>query len=362
MNINLINLSRYTLFFFREGILPSLTAQQRNILKVVSIIFGFFATLCIAKYCYFKIKALNRRETKISIEKKRDAEELEEDKKATRSESFEDTLKKQMAQAKKVDNLAPLNGWKKGLGCDEKEQTLEAFKSEPTTLLNVHRTHLKVVIFGEISQRDREIMKIVCEYLQTMHVLETTLDPTPIPLYNVYIRQNPNPQYPIEPHLEKLKILLPQNTFLLGFTDQDLYPYFKAKSMNFVFGAGDPNRACGFFSTYRMSTNHFDVTLKRLMKLASHELSHMRGITHCTQNTCTMQGTNTLQEGDQVPMTFCTEDMAKICHLNHWSLKKGYEKQLYFFETFSQHYGKDVDFSQEITHLKKKIAAIETIG
>ena len=94
------------------------------------------------------------------------------------------------------------------------------------------------------------------------------------------------------------------------------------------------------------------------MKLASHEFAHMRGISHCTRYTCSMQGTNNLQEADQVPMTFCAQDMAKICHLNQWSLKKGYENQLSFFENFSQCYQKQVNFSQEIAHLKKKITKI----
>ena len=47
MNIQMNSLSNRALFFLRESILPSLTAQQKKILAVVSIAFA-----CLAAYCF----------------------------------------------------------------------------------------------------------------------------------------------------------------------------------------------------------------------------------------------------------------------------------------------------------------------
>lgn len=269
------------------------------------------------------------------------------------------SLEQQMQQARQEDSLTGSTSWKQGLGSQEKEQTLDAFKTEPETQLNINRRNLKVVMFGEISSKERQILEIVSDYLQTIHGLSTTLESNPLPLYNAYMRHHPHPQYAIENHLARLNYQLPQDTFCLGFTNQDLYPYIKGASINFIFGVGDAHSACGLFSTYRLSTDNFEQTLKRLMKLATHEFAHMRGISHCTEYLCNMQGANSLIEGDQTPLTFCAQDMAKICHLNEWSLKEGYERQLTFFTTFSERYQRQVDFSQEIAHLKKKICKIE---
>ena len=47
------------------------------------------------------------------------------------------------------------------------------------------------------------------------------------------------------------------------------------------------------------------------MRLATHEFGHMRGINHCTQYKCTMQGTNSLKESDKIPLTFCAQAWRK---------------------------------------------------
>ena len=145
-------------------------------------------------------------------------------------------MEQQLEQAKQADSLAEMNGWKQGLGRNEIEQTLADFKMGPETQQNIHRKHLKIVIFGEISLRDRQILEIVSDYLQAVHGLDTTLDPIRLDLYKAHIRHNPHPQYPVENHLGKIKSLLPENTFSIGFTDQDLYPYFDAGRIKFIFG------------------------------------------------------------------------------------------------------------------------------
>ncbi len=58
MNINIL-LSNYSVSLFRESVLPSLTYQQKKILFIASIIFGFLSTCYVVRRCCFKAKVLN---------------------------------------------------------------------------------------------------------------------------------------------------------------------------------------------------------------------------------------------------------------------------------------------------------------
>ncbi len=241
------------------------------------------------------------------------------------------------------------NSWATGLGSDEREQTLEAFKLKPATQANISRNALKVSILGEVSPRERRILEIVKDYLEALHGVRTTLDSRISPLNSRHVR---NGQYAVEPQLEDLQRSLPdQRTFSIGFTNRDLYPFSHDGPMNFIYGIGRPDLACGLFSTRRICTENFEQSLKRVMKLAAHEFAHMRGVAHCTKYVCNMQGVNCAEEMDAAPLTFCTQDMAKLCHLNGWSLEEGYGRQRRFFEQFSSRYGIHMDFSQEIAAL-----------
>jgi archaemetzincin len=285
-------------------------------------------------------------------------EQLEEDwifQDSSNSEKDLD-LEEQIKQVQKIDTLASPNTWKTGLGKQEVEQTLEDFQLKPITQVNAQRTQLKVVAFGQVSNSDRTILKIIADYLQATHGIETTFDPSPVPLDEAHMRHKfHHPQYACSPQLDKLVSLQPNNTFSIGFTDQDIYPHEFGNQINFIFGVGEPNSASGIFSIKRFKAANFEKTLKRLMELASHEFAHMRGMLHCTKYSCNMEGSNSLEESDRIPLTLCALDMAKICHLNNWSLKEGYKNQLKFFRDFFEHYHVKVDFTSEIADLKKKI-------
>lgn len=323
---------------FKINALPSLTPLQRRVTVVALIAFACLAALYLA--CCFLKKTIDS--FKNNCAKLNSIGEMEQ----------------QVECVKQVDLLAEMNSWKTTLGRNEEEQTLEAFKIDPNSELNAERKHLRIVILGSISSRDRRILEIVTDYLKAAHRLETTLDATPLDLYNEHLRHRGHPQYPIETHLAKLRLQAEDNTFLLGFTSEDLYSYFRAGDINFVFGVGDVKSACGLFSLHRFSTQNFEQTLKRVMKVATHEFAHMRGMPHCTRYLCNMQGTNNLEDADKVPLIFCGQDMAKICYLNHWTLKEGYENQLHFFENFFHCYGEIIDFSLEIDDLKKKLTKL----
>lgn len=266
-------------------------------------------------------------------------------------------LQKELARARQIDKIAPTNGWNKGLGKKEREQSLDAFTSHPIPQLHAQRKKLVIPIVGQMPKKEKELLRIVADYLQTVHGIPATIDPHHTKLQKQDQRTRGHQQYALEPQLKILSQKQEKLTFSLGFTNQDLYPASRGDTMNFVMGVAEPYYARGLFSTYRLGNNQ-NLKLKRLMKLAAHEFGHMRGIDHCTPYACNMQGVNSVDEMDRTPLTFCAQDMAKICHVNHWSLKKGYRRQLRFFQTFAQRHKIEMDFSQEIAHLKEKIHKI----
>lgn len=274
------------------------------------------------------------------------------------SQPQEHTLEKQIALAKQSDQIAAPNSWRRGIGAGEEEQSLEAFKIYPDTIANAHRKRLKIYFIGEASSNEMRMMKIISDYLQATQGIESSLASAPLALDPSSSRTRGHLQYAAEPQLGTLQQLNDDESFSLGFTNQDIFPSSHADSMNFIYGVGLSDIACGLFSTNRLTKPDFNQTLVRLMKLASHEFAHMRGVLHCIPYSCTMQGANCADEADQSPMTFCAQDMAKLCYLNTWSLKEGYQRQLHFFEHFFQTYNLKIDFSHEISHLKYKIAKL----
>lgn len=271
------------------------------------------------------------------------------------------SIEQEIEKGQRADTLSSSNGWKKGLGKNETHQTFHDFETLLEDGINAQRNCLKVTIINDISQNEQKILHIVCAYLAIMY----NNMPLTLKIDNLLSASNKrqaenehHDQYAIEPNLSILEQNSPNDAFVLGFTNQDLYP-FSVQNMNFAFGVSRRVTGSGLFSTFRYSGSNSEVMLKRLMKLAIHEFSHMRGIKHCTQFVCCMQGTNNMSDADKVPLTFCAEDMAKICHLNHWTLKEGYQKQLEFFENFESRYQMQVDFSEEIKHLKQKISALQ---
>ncbi len=263
--------------------------------------------------------------------------------------------KKHIKKAAKEDSIVGANGWKRGIGKNEVEQPFEAFANSEVMRTNASRNLLKIVIIDQgISNEEQEILQIVSDYLSVVHGVTVTLT-TNYTLTDIDRRGN---QYAVEPNLSKLRENLPETTFVLGFTSKDLYSYECRDSVNFIFGVGRWQYAAGLFSTCRFSDGSLEKTLIRLMRLASHEFGHMRGLAHCIKYACCMQGVNSMNEADKVPLTFCAQDMAKICHLNQWNLKEGYQRQLDFFENFEEKYRKKTDFSAEMERLKKKTNAL----
>jgi len=114
--------------------------------------------------------------------------------------------------------------------------------------------------------------------------------------------------------LTLLQRRVPQDAHVvMGITMTDLYP---SDDWNFVFGMARIKKRVGVFSFARYGDDP-KVSLKRAMKVISHETGHAFGIRHCTHYHCLMNGSNSLDEVDRAPMHFCPVCLRKI----YWGLK-----------------------------------------
>jgi archaemetzincin len=110
---------------------------------------------------------------------------------------------------------------------------------------------------------------------------------------------------------------LPEDALaLIGFTGEDLYP---EESWNFVFGMALLRERTGVWSMHRFGDPGdgpaaFRGTLRRTMKLATHETGHNLTMQHCTAHSCNMNGSNNLPETDRSPVWLCPQCLAKLIH------------------------------------------------
>ncbi|CRX37922.1 hypothetical protein [Estrella lausannensis] len=270
---------------------------------------------------------------------------------------------REIDRIREADTLSPPNNWKKGLGSNEIEQTLEEFNTDLVALQNAERTTISIILFGDITEKEKKIIRIVRQYLKMVHGMHTSIQNTSLALPSDDLREKfGHTQYALSPMHFKLREQISQNSYALGFTNQDIYPGSSYASVNFLYGEALPSMATGVFSTYRLADDGKVKALIRLMKLASHEFAHMRGLNHCTDYVCGVQGINNLEEMDKSSLLFCAQDMAKICLVNNWSIKKGYQRQLQFFKQFSQKHSLPCDFTNEIALLERKIRKLEISG
>ena len=89
----------------------------------------------------------------------------------------------------------------------------------------------------------------------------------------------------------------------LVVTNHDLF----ARNLNFVFGLTNWEMGVAIMSIFRLVQWQEDLTpskmQERIMKEASHEIGHLRGLSHCERPTCLMAFSNTLEDVDaKLPM------------------------------------------------------------
>jgi len=119
-------------------------------------------------------------------------------------------------------------------------------------------------------------------------------------------------QWQTGPILDALLPLRPPDAAgLMAVTAVDLYP---DEEWNFVFGEARYGERVGVMSLFRHGDLATEPTtvLSRTASTAAHELGHMVGLLHCVAFECAMNGSNSLEESDGIPLEPCPACLAKL--------------------------------------------------
>jgi archaemetzincin len=115
-------------------------------------------------------------------------------------------------------------------------------------------------------------------------------------------------QYSSELILHKLRRSFPRDArALLGVTEKDLF----IPMLTFVFGHAQFNGTVAIVSLARLRQEFYGLSpnnillLARAMKEAVHEVGHIFGLSHCSDVSCPMSLSNTIQQVDRKQGNLC---------------------------------------------------------
>lgn len=157
--------------------------------------------------------------------------------------------------------------------------------------------------------------------------------------------------------LASLKHYLPVDAFcVLAVTMQDLYP---DPLWNFVFGQASLEDRVAVFSFARYDPAFYGIPrdegyrtilLRRCCKVVIHEIGHLFGLPHCLFYSCSMNGSNHLQESDARPMHLCPVCLRKLHH------SIGFDVIDRYFDLFQ--FYQQVGFAEEARWVQRRLESL----
>ncbi|MGC9112597.1 archaemetzincin family Zn-dependent metalloprotease [Acidilobus sp.] len=109
-----------------------------------------------------------------------------------------------------------------------------------------------------------------------------------------------------------LEPLLKGKRLALGLVGADAY----VPGLNFVFGLADPNLGVATVYTARLESEDRSRYLARLLKESVHEVGHLLGLGHCSNRSCVMSFSNSLEDVDLKSEYFCDDCKLKLRSLH----------------------------------------------
>lgn len=223
---------------------------------------------------------------------------------------------------------------------NEKFQTFEDFKKSKKIKPGPEKNVIYLQPIGEFNDLQKKEIDLTLEYLRAYFQLETKVLP---PLSNAIFPKSAKRTfqegqeqilagYILDSILMKRK---PKNAVaFMAITERDLFP---KPEWNYVFGLASYHDGIGVTSLYRfsdgyLSASNFNQSLERLLKISSHEIGHMFGISHCINANCVMNGTNSLTETDQHSARACSLCQRKLQSTLRYDNKKRLLELKRFFE------------------------------
>ncbi|MGH1520082.1 Zn-dependent protease [Chryseobacterium sp. JK1] len=223
---------------------------------------------------------------------------------------------------------------------EEKFQTFEDFQKGRKIIPKPGKNTIYLQPIGNFDALQKKEMALTQEYLRIYFQLETKILPvlpnTVFPKTVRRISKEGHEQilagYVLDSILIKRK---PKDAVvLMGITEKDLFPL---PEWNYVFGLASYEDGVGVTSIYRfanggLTASNFNESLLRLIKIGSHEIGHMFGISHCLNANCVMNGTNSLSETDYHLARACSLCQRKLSSSIHYNDKKRLLELKNFFE------------------------------
>jgi archaemetzincin len=241
----------------------------------------------------------------------------------------------------------------------EKFQTFDGFQKLKKIKPEAEKNIIYLQPIGGFNDLQEKQIKLTKEYLKIYFQLETKILPTIsneiFPKNVRRISKNGQEQilagYVLDSVLIRRK---PKDAVVfMGITERDLFP---KPEWNYVFGLASYQNGVGVTSMYRfadgnLSESNFNKSLERLIKISSHEIGHMFGISHCLNANCVMNGTNSLSETDA--------HFARACSLCQYklnsSLKYDDKKRLLELKKFFE----ENSFNAELSRIGKDLNLVQ---
>lgn len=225
----------------------------------------------------------------------------------------------------------------------ERGQSVLAFERESTLRPTVERRTIVLQPLGGFSAERRAVLVTLERATALFFGLPVEIaEALPLPTHGRRFRQRSagsSAQYLTSEILDLLARHAPEHAIAyLGVTFEDLYP---EPSWNFVFGEARLSARVGVYSLVRF-TPEFNYEAKsvaarqrftrRAVQLLAHETGHIFGLEHCTAFECVMNGSNSLDESDRLPIEPCHECLHKLAFALHLHPLPRYLELARFYE------------------------------